>query len=70
MRNIYIKLHASNDLKFWPIVAGLLSPTHRLSNFVDLILKPLCQHVVPSFIRDDLDFLNYLPDETHITSFI
>ena len=34
-----------------PTVAGLISPTHRLSNFVDLILKPLCQHV-PSFIRD------------------
>ena len=58
----YIKLQAPNDLKFGPIVAGLLSPTHRLSNFVDLILKPLCQHV-SSFIRDDMDFLNYLPDE-------
>ena len=58
----YIKLRAPNDLKFRPIVAGPLSPTHRLSNFVDLILKPLCQHV-PSFIRDDMDFLNYLPDE-------
>ena len=49
-------------MKFRPIVAGPLSPTNRLSNFVDLILKPLCQHW-PSFIRDDLDFLNYLPDE-------
>ena len=29
---------------------------------MDLILKPLCQHV-PSFIRDDMDFLNYLSDE-------
>ena len=57
-----IKLRAPNDLKFRPIVAGPLSPTHRLSNFVDLILKPLCQHV-PSFMRDDMDFLNYLPDE-------
>ena len=37
----YIKLYvqAPNDLKFRPIVAGLLSPTHRLSNFVDLIVR-------------------------------
>ena len=30
----HIKLQAPNDLKFRPIVAGPLSPTHRLSNFV------------------------------------
>lgn len=58
----YIKLSAPENLKFRPIVAGPLSPTHRLSNFIDIILKPLCQHV-PSFIRDDIDFLNYLPQE-------
>ena len=60
----YIKLYvqAPNDLKFRPIVVGPLSPTHRLSNFVDLILKPPCQRV-PSVTRDDMDFSNYLPDE-------
>ena len=57
----YIKLPAPPDLKMRPIVAGPSSPTHRLSNFIDLILKPLCKHV-PSFIRDDLDFLNHIPD--------
>lgn len=60
----YIKLSpdAAQDLKFRPIVAGPCSPTHRLSNVIDLVLKPLCKHV-PSYIRDDLDFLNQIPEE-------
>jgi hypothetical protein len=37
-----------------------LSITQRLSHFIDIILKPLCCEV-PSFIRDDLEFLNHLP---------
>ena len=45
-----------------PIVAGPSSPTHRLSNFIDLILKPPCKHV-PSYMRDDLDFLNQIPEQ-------
>ena len=58
----YIKLPPPPDLKFRPIVAGPASPTHRLSNFVDIILKPLCKHV-PSYIRDDFDFLNHIPNK-------
>ncbi|XP_028410554.1 uncharacterized protein LOC114533251 [Dendronephthya gigantea] len=57
----YIKIQAPPDLKLRPIVAGPSSPTHRLSNLIDIILKPLCQHVL-SFIRDDLDFLSHLPE--------
>lgn len=68
----YIKLDPPPDLKMRPIVAGPSSPTHRLSNFIDIILKPLCAKV-PSYIRDDLDFLNYIPnevsDETLLVSF-
>ena len=45
-----------------PTVAGLSSPTHRIRNFVDIILKPLRKEV-PSFIRDDMDFLNHMPSE-------
>lgn len=56
----YIELKSPEDLKFRPIVAGPQCPTHRLSNFLDIILKPICQFV-PSFIRDDLDFLNHIP---------
>ena len=45
-----------------PIVAGPSSPTHRISNFVDIILKPLCKEV-QSFLRDGMDFLNHMPSE-------
>ena len=58
----YIKLPPPPDLKFRPIVARPASPTHRLSNFVDIILKPLCKHV-PSYIRDDFDFPNHIPNK-------
>ena len=57
----YIKVQAPPDLKLRPIVAGPSSLTHRLSNFIDIVSKPPCEHV-PSFIRDDLDFLNHLPE--------
>ncbi len=59
----YIEITAPQDLKMRPIVAGPSSPTHRLSNFIDLILKPLCKKV-PSFLRDSVDFLNHLPENT------
>ena len=56
----YIKIHNPKTLKFRPIVGGPNSATQRLSHLLDLILKPLCKEV-PSFIRDDLDFLETLP---------
>jgi len=37
--------------------------TQRSSNFLDLILKPLCKQV-DSFIKDDMDFLRYIPKTT------
>ena len=43
-----------------PIVAGPSCPTHRLSNLIDMLLKPLLKHV-RSYIRDSVDFLNHLP---------
>ncbi|CAG2209848.1 unnamed protein product [Mytilus edulis] len=49
-----------NDLKLRPIVAGPSCETHRLSNFLDILLKPILKHI-PSFVRDDLDMLNHLP---------
>lgn len=42
----YVKLDPPPDLKMRPIVAGPSSPTHRLSNFIDIILKPLCAKVL------------------------
>lgn len=56
----YIKLPQPGDLKLRLKVAGPSFPTQRLSNLIDIILKPLC-NTIPSFIRDDMDFLNHLP---------
>lgn len=58
----YITCEHPEDLTFRPIVGGPAAPTQRLSNLLDIILKPLCQNV-KSFIRDDLDFLRHLPDQ-------
>ena len=55
-----------------PTIAGPSCPTQRLSNLLDIILKPLCTEV-PSFIRDDMDFLHHIPDtvkeDTTLVSF-
>ena len=50
------------DLKLRPIVAGPSCQTHRLSNLLDILLRPLTQFV-PSYLRDSIDFLNSLPAE-------
>lgn len=57
----YVQIPKPRDLKLRPIIGGPSSNTQRLSNLLDIILKPLCK-MVPSFIRDDLDFLNYIPN--------
>ncbi|XP_062610424.1 uncharacterized protein LOC134272191 [Saccostrea cucullata] len=56
----YIKISQPADLKIRPIIAGPASSTQRLSNLLDILLKPLCK-LLPSFVRDDMDFLNYIP---------
>ena len=58
--NNYVQIHAPSDLKLRPIVGGPQSVTQRLSNLLDIILKPLCD-LIPSFIKDDIDFLKHLP---------
>jgi hypothetical protein len=58
----YIKILRPSDLKFRPIVAGPSCPTHRLSNLIDILLKPLLAHT-NSYIRDDIDFLTKLPSQ-------
>ena len=63
----YMKIECPLDLKLRPIIAGPACPTHRLSNFVDIILKPLCSFI-PSYIRDDIDFLSHLPTTTDINA--
>ena len=47
----YIRILRPADLKFRPIVAGPRCPTSRLSNFVDILIKPFTLHV-QSYLRD------------------
>ena len=68
-RSTYIKALSPTDLPFRPIVAGPTCPTHCLSNFIHIILKPFCKHIL-SYIRDDLDFLNHIPNEVEETTIL
>ena len=51
-----ITISEPKDLKLRPRVGGRKCPTRRLSKFLDLILKPLTEHV-KSNIKDDIEFL-------------
>lgn len=65
----YIELLDPEDLSFRPIVGGPESPTQRLSRLLDILLKPLCQQV-KSYVRDDIDFLNHLPESVDPNSLL
>ena len=56
----YIEISLNEEISFRPIVACPTNETHRLSNLIDIILKPMSKHV-KSFIRDSTDFLNHPP---------
>ena len=60
----YLELLGPKDLRFCPIVAGPACEIHRLSNFIDILLKPFIEKV-KSYVRDDIDFLNYIPKLCH-----
>ena len=45
----------------------MYSPTHRLSKFLDIILRPLTDKV-KSYVRDDMDFLKHLPEKVNFDS--
>ena len=57
----YLELLDPEDLTFRPIVAGPACETHRLSNLIDILLKPFIEKV-KSYVRDDIDFLKYIPE--------
>ena len=42
------------------MIAGPACPTHRLSNLIDILIKPFTKHI-KSYVRDDIDLLNHLP---------
>ena len=56
----YLELLDPEDLTFRPIVAGPACETHRLSNLIDILLKPFISKI-QSYVRDDIDFLKYVP---------
>ena len=56
----YVKSEFPLDLPFRGISGGVISPTCRLSEFLDILLKPFCCKI-QSHIRDYIDFLNKLP---------
>ena len=58
--DIYVKMEAPKDLSFRFITAGPNSPTSKLSEFLDILLKPFLP-IIPSYIRDVTDFLVKMP---------
>ena len=46
-----------------PIVVGPNCFTSRLSNFLDILMKPFLKKI-KSFVRDDIDFVEKLPRNT------
>ena len=57
----YIEMPIPPDLKFRFIHAGPCSPTNKLSELLDSLLKQYLQKI-PSYIKDYNDFLTKLPD--------
>ena len=49
-------------MKLRPIIAGPSCLTQRLSNLLDILLRPYTEHV-KSNLRDTTNFLNNLPDD-------
>ena len=51
----YVQVENVDDLALKPIVAGPACQTHRLSNLIDILLRPLTK-TVKSYLRDTTDF--------------
>ena len=51
-----LEIFETNDLKLRPIVTGPKCSTRKLSQLIDILLKPFLKHI-KNFIRDSLDFL-------------
>ena len=50
-----IEIFEPNNLKLRPIVGGPKCQTRKLSQVIDIPLKPFLKHI-KTFIRDSLDF--------------
>ena len=56
----YIEMSIPSDLQARPVVAGPVSPTQHLSEFLEKILSPIVEHL-KSYVKDDWDFLRKFP---------
>ena len=67
-----IDIFELNYLKLRPIVGGSKCPARKISQLIDILLKPFLKHI-NSFIRDSLDFLIKCPrnvdEDTEIVTF-
>lgn len=61
--NSVIELEEVDDLVLRPIIAGPICLTSRLSNFIDILLKPFVKYIT-SYLKDTTDFLRQLPKTT------
>ena len=52
----FIEIFEPNSLKLRRIVGGPKCPARKLSQLIDILLKPFLKHI-KIFIRDSLDFL-------------
>ena len=58
----FIELQLPSILKSRPIIAGPSSPTQRLSEILDTLLKPLAK-TLKAYVKVDRDFLRRIPRE-------
>ena len=57
----YVEVRDVTNLKLCPVVAGPSCLTHRLSNVLDILVRPFKKHV-KSNLRDTNDFINNLKE--------
>ena len=65
----YIEIPNPSDLKFRPIVSGQSCPTSRLSKLIDILLQPFLNKI-KSYIKDNIDFLNSIPEKIDTNTLI
>ncbi|XP_062591597.1 uncharacterized protein LOC134253105 [Saccostrea cucullata] len=68
-RSTYISVASPAELTIRPIVAGPTCETHRISNLLDILLKPYVTKV-QSYIRDTVDSLNTIPEKVNPESIL
>ena len=56
----YIEIDDLSDLSFRYITGGPVAPTSKLSEVLDILLKPFMSNI-KSHVKDTTDFLNKLP---------